>query len=356
MKKLLSCVLVVFILLINVIPCYATNPALSVSVGNLYVTQNEPVTVSVKLSADSGLSKLSFTVNYNPDEFEYIPQSGATGGLFDGEETFIPSNTGKLTFSGTSAEGITAGGTVLSFKIKLKKGASGGVVSLSVSESTGAEGERITVTKSSVKLNCGHGDAKWVVTQEPTCMIYGKEELNCSCGYKASREIEPNDNHSFDEAKVTQEPTCTKTGIKVGKCTACGLAGAQSVIPALGHEYSDWKVTKEPTAETMGIRERVCKTCGDKEAQMVAPTGEIVDEPTSEDESTEPLTEIPDDPTTEPNTNGYFEIETEPSTEQNDVLVGNVIGSDIAFVAIIALVVLMVGVIIAYIVLLRKKK
>lgn len=353
MKKLLSCVLVVFILLINVIPCYATNPNLSVGVGDYYVDKNETITVSIRLSADSGLASLSFTVNFNPDEFEYIPQSGATGGLFGSDEVFTPSNTGKLTFSGASTEGVTAGGTVLSFKLKSKL--HGGTISLSVSNAADNEGNSVTVTKSSVKLNCGHGHTKWVVTQAPTCMVYGKEELNCSCGYKASREIEPNDNHSFEEAKVTQEPTCTKTGIKVGKCTACGLAGAQTVLPALGHEYSDWTVTKEPTAETMGIRERTCKTCGDKEAQMVAPTGEPIEEPT-DDETTEPSTEMMTDPTTEPSTNGYFEIETEPSTEQNDGLGGNVIGSDIAFIVVIALAVLMVGVVIAYLVLLRKKK
>ena len=353
MKKLLSCVLVVFIFLINVIPCYAANPTLSVNVTALSVAKNETFTVSIQLSPDSGLTSLSFTVNYNPEEFEYIPQSGAVGGLFDGEETFIPSNTGKLVFSGLSAEGITAGGTVLSFKLKSKL--HGGAISIGEYKASDVDGNIVKPTRSSVNLNCSHGHTKWVVTQEPTCMIYGKEEFNCSCGYKNSREIEPNDNHSFEEAKVTQEPTCTKTGIKVGKCTACGLAGAQTVLPALGHDYSDWTVTKEPTAETMGIRERTCKTCGDKEAQMVAPTGEPIEEPT-DDESTEPSTEMMTDPTTEPSTNGYFEIETEPSTEQNDGLGGNVIGSDIAFIAVIALAVLMLGVVIAYLVLLRKKK
>lgn len=354
MKKLLSCVLVAFILLINIVPCYAANPTLSVGVSDYYVDKNETITVSIRLSADSGLASFSFGVNFNPDEFEYIPQSGATGGLFDGEETFTPSNSGKLTFSGTSTEGVTAGGTVLSFKLKSKL--HGGTVSLNVSNAVDIEGNGVTVTKSSVKLNCGHGHTKWVVTQEPTCMIYGKEEIKCSCGYTDSRYIDPDkNNHSLSESKRVTEPTCTKTGLEVGKCSACGEAVAEKVIPALGHKYSDWEVTKEPTAETMGIRERVCNTCGDKEAQMVAPTGDIIDEPTSEDESTEPSTEQPTDPVTEPSTNNFFEIETEPTTEPNGMFGGNLIGSDIAFIVVIALAVLMVGIIIAYLVLLRKK-
>lgn len=353
MKKLLSCVLVVFILLINVIPSYAANSTLSIGVDDLYVDKNETFNVSIRISADSGISSLSFTVSYNPDEFEYIPQSGTVGGLFDGEETFVPSNTGKLVFSGLSTEGISAGGTVLSFKLKSKL--HGGAISIGDYKASDIDGNKVSLTRSSVKLNCGHGHAKWVVTQEATCMIYGREELNCSCGYKATREIQPNDNHTFTESKVIQEPTCTKTGIEVGTCTACGLEGARSVIPALGHKYSDWKVTKEPTADSMGIRERVCKTCNDKEAQMIAPTGEPVEDATN-DESTEPSTELMTDPTTEPSTDGYFEIETEPSTEKKDALGGITIGSDIAFIAVVALAVLMLGVIIAYLVLLRKKK
>lgn len=352
MKKLLSCILVVFILLINVIPSFAAKPTLSVSVSDYYVDPGDVITVNVNLSANSGLGTLEFTVNFNTSEFEYVAGSGSASNLFDMSEFNSTYGAGSLGFVGKATGTVTSGGSVVSLKLRSIK--NGGIISLSVSEATDAEENPVSVSKSSVKLNCAHGKMNWTLTQTPTCMVYGKEQGVCSCGYTETREVEPSA-HTYDNSTVKTPATCTKTGIQVGTCTTCGQAGAESVIPALGHSYSDWEVTKEPTAETMGIRERVCKVCGDKETQMVAPTGDIVDEPTSDEVPTEPTTEQPVE-TTEPGTNGYFEIETEPSTEKNSLFGENVNGSDIAFVAVIALAVLVVGVLIAYLILLRKKK
>lgn len=359
MKKLLSCVLVIFILLINVVPCFAANSNLSVGVSDYYVNKGDKITVSIKLSADSGLGTLGFTVNFNPNEFSYVAGTAKSSGVFGENETITPSNSGQISFRGVAAESVTAGGTVLSFQLQSVE--NGGIVSLSVTESVDMEGNPVAVTKSSVKLNCGHKFMKWTVTQEPTCMIYGKEEGVCSCGHTEKREIEPNDNHTFTESKVITEPTCTKTGVKIGSCSVCKQEGAKSVIPALGHEYSDWKVTKEPTDTTMGIKERTCKTCKDKETQMISPTGSIVDEPTSDEMPTdEPVIDQPTVPTTEPDYNGYYEIETEPTTENNG-LIGKLFGDDVkgsnvVLVAVTGLTVLIVGFLIAYLVLLRKKK
>ena len=359
MKKLLSCVLVVFILFINAVPCFAANSNLSVGVSNYYVNRGDTITVNINLSSDSGLVTLGFTVNFNPDEFSYVAGTAKSSGVFGENETVTPSNSGQISFRGVATEGVAAGGTVLSFQLQSVE--NGGIISLSVTESVDMEGNPVAVTKSSVKLNCGHKLMKWTVTQEPTCMIYGKEEGVCSCGHTEKREIEPNDNHTFTESNVITEPTCTKTGVKIGSCSVCKQEGAKSVIPALGHDYSDWKVTKEPTDTTMGIKERTCKTCKDKETQMISPTGNIQDEPTNDEMPTdEPVVDQPTVPTTEPDYNGYYEIETEPTTENNDILGklfgDDVKGSNVVLVAVTGLTVLIVGFLIAYLVLLRKKK
>ena len=363
MKKLLSCVLVIFILLINAVPSFAANPTLSVGVSDYYVNSGDKITVSIKLSADSGLGTLGYTVNFNPDEFTYVAGTAKSSGMFGENETISPSNSGQITFRGVATESVTAGGTVLSFQFQSVK--NGGVISLSVTEAVDIEGNPVAVTKSSVKLNCGHKFIKWTVTQEPTCMIYGKENGVCAgenCNHSETREIEPVA-HTYSESKVITEPTCTKTGVKIGTCIACKQEGedAKSVIPALGHDFSEWKVTKEPTDTKLGIKERTCKTCKENETQMVSFMGGIVDEPTSDEMPTdEPVTDQPTVPTTAPDYNGYFEIETEPTTENNG-LIGklfgdNVKGSNVALVAITGLTVLIVGFLIAYLVLLRKKK
>ncbi len=359
MKKLLSCVLVVFILLINVVPCYAANPTLSVGVSDYYVDPGKVITVTVNLSGASGLGTLEFSVNFNPSEFEYVAGSGKTSGLFDMEEFNSTYGAGTLAFVGAATESVTAGGSVVSFKLKALK--NGGVISLTVNDATDAEENPVTVTKSSVKLNCAHGLMKWTVTQEPTCMLYGKEEGVCSCGHTEKREIEPNDNHTFTDSTVITEPTCTKTGVKIGSCSVCKQEGAKSVIPASGHDFSDWTVTKEPTDTTLGIKERTCKVCKEKETQMISPTGDIQDEPTSDEIPTdEPVTDQPPAPTTEHDYNNYYEIETEPTTDNNGLLGklfgDNIKGSNVALVAVTGLTVLIVGFLIAYLVLLRKKK
>lgn len=362
MKKLLSCLLVVFILLINVVPCYASSPALSIGVSSYYVDVEKEITVNINLSSDSNLGTLDFTVNFNPSEFEYVAGSGKSSGVFGENETFVPSNSGYISFQGDSLESVTRGGTVLTFK--LKPLSNGGMISLSASASD-IEGNSVAVTKSSVKFNCSHSNMiKKETIQEATCMLYGRDLYMCTtpnCTHTETREVEPNDNnHSVIEAKVTQEPTCTKTGIKVGKCTDCGMEGAPEIIKVNGHEFSDWKVTKEPTDTTLGIKERTCKVCKEKETQMISPTGDIQDEPSTDEITTDAPVVEPTDPTTEPDYNGYFEIETEPTTEDNG-LVGKLFGDDVkgsnvALVAITGLTVLIVGFLIAYLVLLRKKK
>lgn len=359
MKKLLSCVLVLFILFINAVPCFAANPTLSVGVSDYYVDPGKTITVNVNLSGSSGLGTLEFSVNFNPSEFEYVAGSGKTSGLFDMEEFNSTYGAGTLAFVGVATESVTAGGSVVSFKLKALK--NGGVISLTVNDATDAEENPVTVTKSSVKLNCAHGLMKWTVTQEPTCMLYGKEEGVCSCGYTEKREIKPNDNHTFTDSTVITEPTCTKTGVKIGACSVCKQEGAKSVIPALGHDFSDWTVTKEPTDTTLGIKERTCKACKEKETQMISPTGDVQDEPTSDEMPTdEPVIDEPTAPTTEPDYNNYYEIETEPTTENNGLLGklfgDNIKGSNVALVAVTGLTVLIVGFLIAYLVLLRKKK
>ncbi len=351
-KRLLSFLLVIFILLINIFPCYAANANLSVGVSDYYVDKGEKITVSIKLSANSELATLSISANYNPAEFEYVAGSGKVSGIFS-EETFTPSNSGRLKFRGVSTEPVTAGGTVVSFQL-LAVGY-GGMISLNVSEAVDVEGNAVTVTKSSVKLSCAHGLMNWTVTQEPSCVLYGKKEGVCGCGHSEKVELKPNDAHSFDKSTVITKPTCTKTGLEVGTCTACGKSGAQTVIPALEHQFSDWKVTKEADVGVMGIKERTCKTCKEKEVQMV-PAVSGVDIPVTEYipiESTTAPTTAPSE--TQTNYNNYYEIETEPTTEGKQFLGATIEGSNVVLVAVTGLTVLIVGFLLSYLLLLRRR-
>ena len=107
---------------------------------------------------------------------------------------------------------------------------------------------------------------------EATCTKDGKKEYwSCSeCGKIFSDEegtAEVTDEstltvtakgHSWDEGKVTTEPTCTETGVKTYTCSVCEETRTEE-IKALGHDWSDWTVLKEATDNEAGIEVRTCK-------------------------------------------------------------------------------------------------
>ena len=107
---------------------------------------------------------------------------------------------------------------------------------------------------------------------EATCTKDGKKEYwSCSeCGKIFSDEegtIEVTDEstltvsakgHTWDEGKVTTEPTCTETGVKTYTCSVCEETRTEE-IKALGHDWSDWTVLKEATDNEAGIEVRTCK-------------------------------------------------------------------------------------------------
>ena len=107
---------------------------------------------------------------------------------------------------------------------------------------------------------------------EATCTKDGKKEYwSCSeCGKIFSDEegtAEVTDEstltvtakgHSWDEGKITTEPTCTETGVKTYTCSVCEETRTEE-IKALGHDWSDWTVLKEATDNEAGIEVRTCR-------------------------------------------------------------------------------------------------
>ena len=67
--------------------------------------------------------------------------------------------------------------------------------------------------------------------------------------------------HSWNEGKVTKEPTCTEDGTKIYTCESCGNT-KEETLPALGHDFSEeWTVDKEPTFAEEGSESRHCTRC-----------------------------------------------------------------------------------------------
>ena len=96
------------------------------------------------------------------------------------------------------------------------------------------------------------------VTKEPTCTEPGEKTYTCECGATKTEEI-PALGHDYDEGKVTKEPTCTEAGVKTYTCKRDSSHTKTEEIPALGHDYDEGKVTKEATCTEAGVKTYTCK-------------------------------------------------------------------------------------------------
>ena len=80
--------------------------------------------------------------------------------------------------------------------------------------------------------------------------------------------------HTWDEGKVTTEPTCTKAGVKTYTCTVCKEIKTEA-IAALGHKWDDGKVTTEPTCTEAGVKTYTCTVCKETKAEAIAALGHV---------------------------------------------------------------------------------
>ena len=80
--------------------------------------------------------------------------------------------------------------------------------------------------------------------------------------------------HTWDEGKVTTEPTCTKAGVKTYTCTVCKETKTEA-IAALGHKWDDGKVTTEPTCTEEGVKTYTCTVCKETKTEAIAALGHV---------------------------------------------------------------------------------
>ena len=101
--------------------------------------------------------------------------------------------------------------------------------------------------------------------KEATCAEEGYTgDTYCKdCGTKLSTgEKIAKKAHIWDSGRVTQEATCTKTGIRTYTCTTCQTTKTEE-IPATGHVNKITKFAKEATCKSEGYTGDIyCKDCG----------------------------------------------------------------------------------------------
>lgn len=167
-------------------------------------------------------------------------------------------------------------------------------------------------------------DHKWILesTTPATCGIGEIQHYKCSvCGETKDVTLDNPLSHTWDNGKVTKEPTCTETGIKTFTCTNCGTTREETieatghlhketknqkaatctedgytgdtyctdcntklesgtVINKLGHTWDNGVITKEATETEEGIKTYTCKTCGETKTESIPVTSHHWDQGT----------------------------------------------------------------------------
>lgn len=123
-------------------------------------------------------------------------------------------------------------------------------------------------------VNTDHSWDEGKVTKEPTCVDKGEKTFICPVCQATKVEPVPETGiHSWDEGTVTLEPTGSKDGVMTYTCTVCAETKTEA-IPATGeHIWDEGKVTKAPTCTTEGVKVFTCTDCGQTRQETLPATG-----------------------------------------------------------------------------------
>ncbi len=126
----------------------------------------------------------------------------------------------------------------------------------------------------------GHKMGTWEVSKNATCDANGEEISRCTnsgCTHSETRVVQAK-GHNFKNSTVTQEPTCTETGIETGVCTICGKK-SNKPIAATGHKWGKWIEFSKANCTDKGIQNRSCTICKESEARYTSLGAHVFAEP-----------------------------------------------------------------------------
>lgn len=83
---------------------------------------------------------------------------------------------------------------------------------------------------------------------------------------RATKTLEVEHTHTWDEGKITKASTCTKKGTKTFTCTVCGKTKNQEVS-VVAHKFTTWKTTTAATALAPAKQTHKCSICGKTETR-----------------------------------------------------------------------------------------
>ena len=125
-------------------------------------------------------------------------------------------------------------------------------------------GTKVSSGKTIAKLTTHTWD-EGKVTTEPTCTAKGVRTFTCSICAKTKTASIAATGHQHTEIRKKKDATCGEDGYTGDTyCTDCGkrLAYGQTIKKTGNHTWDDGKTTTEPTCTINGITTFTCSVCG----------------------------------------------------------------------------------------------
>lgn len=224
-----SIIVVVLAMLIAIsITTFAANNMSAVVTSSGKVAQGQSITFSVKINNGKGVQGILVIPTYDKSVFELVGGEWViSGGLM--QDFSVANGDGVIAFS--PAKDINT--TVLTFKLKAKSDAPLGnqTVSAEIVVTDGNGNNNLTVTSSTVQIQCNHN-------YSTNDLTYLKSEASCSSPalyYKICTICGEHNTETFPYGeKLDHTPGAAATETTAQKCTVCG----QTLVPALGHTHN----------------------------------------------------------------------------------------------------------------------
>ena len=288
-KKLLSLLCVIGMLLGMGVPVHAETGGTTLTIGNLVADAGEEIEVPIRISNNTGILGATITITYAEElTLTKIQKGDALTSLTMTKPGKLSANPINIVWDGESDADVS-NGTIAILTFTAPK--VNGKYSITISYKSGAV---IDADLKPVSLNIENGTVEVQngvhihtlvahTVKNATCTENGNGAYwSCSgCDKLFSDADAVNEIKEIPEIKATghktqlqnmKNATCTAEGYTGDEvCTVCGQTVKKGEnIGKVAHSYNDGVVTMEPTCEKEGVKTYTCTVCGDSYTESIA--------------------------------------------------------------------------------------
>ena len=223
------------------------------------IKAGDKVTVTVALSAGSGLGSFEMVLKYDAAAFKVTKMDAGHGTVVVNPNYA----TGKAFATGATATTYEEAITVCTVEFEALK-ATDSTMSVEVVEACDDNFDLVTVATNSVSFKGYVEPSTEKPTEKPSEEPSTEKPSEEPSTDKPTEPEDPcKDGHDYNKPMVVSKATCKKAGISQKTCKVCGDK-VEEAIPATGKcEPGAWKVTKAATTTAEGEKVQECKYCGE---------------------------------------------------------------------------------------------